>query len=190
MLASHYDVLMTFLMSLTMNRVLSEQNTGFVIQPPNLISQDAQELINVSEEPLSLDQQAQEIIQQALAQSEKLCLKDMIGQPSRKFYGFSKLSPLPFRGSILTWGPFRGNTSIRSPMIYEGSIEEVRWRRFLTGSRLYTVICPRPTGGGIRHGTDLKAGIATQPNEARLFCNLIRSYIGYLIAEHKRLSNQ
>jgi len=45
-----------------------------------------------------------------------------------------------------------------------------------------------PTGGGIRHGADLKAGIATQPNEARLFCNLIRSYITFLIAEHDRLT--
>jgi hypothetical protein len=44
------------------------------------------------------------------------------------------------------------------------------------------------TGGGIRHGTDLKAGISIQPNEARFFCNLIRSYISYLMAEHARLS--
>ena len=45
-----------------------------------------------------------------------------------------------------------------------------------------------PTGGGIRHGIDLKAGVATQQHEARLFCNLIRSYISFLIAEHERLS--
>jgi hypothetical protein len=45
-----------------------------------------------------------------------------------------------------------------------------------------------PTGGGIRHGTQLKAGIELQPNEARLFCNLIRSYISYLMTEHERLS--
>ena len=45
-----------------------------------------------------------------------------------------------------------------------------------------------PTGGGIRHGTDLKVGIATTAGEARLFCNLIRSYISFLLAEHERLS--
>ena len=45
-----------------------------------------------------------------------------------------------------------------------------------------------PTGGGIRHGTDLRAGVATQPDEARLFCNLIRSYITFLLSEHERLS--
>src|SRR4029077_14664386 len=33
-----------------------------------------------------------------------------------------------------------------------------------------------PTGGGVRHGADLKAGLVMQENDARLYCNLIRSY--------------
>ena len=45
-----------------------------------------------------------------------------------------------------------------------------------------------PTGGGVRHGVDLRSGISVQPNEARLFCNLIRSYVSYLMAEHDRLN--
>jgi hypothetical protein len=45
-----------------------------------------------------------------------------------------------------------------------------------------------PTGGGIRHGVDLRDGIAVQAGEARLFCNLIKSYITFLITEHERLS--
>jgi hypothetical protein len=57
-----------------------------------------------------------------------------------------------------------------------------------TGSLPTRGTCLQVTGGGIRHGADLSAGIAVQPNEARLFCNLIRSYISYLIAQHERLS--
>jgi hypothetical protein len=45
-----------------------------------------------------------------------------------------------------------------------------------------------PGGGGIRHGVDLKEGAAIQANEAQLYCNLIRSYISFLIAEHELLS--
>jgi hypothetical protein len=45
-----------------------------------------------------------------------------------------------------------------------------------------------PTGGGIRHGVDLAEGVAVQLNEARLYCNLIRSYISFLIGEHERLT--
>ena len=44
-----------------------------------------------------------------------------------------------------------------------------------------------PSGGGVRHGADLKASLAMQEHEARLFCNLIRSYISYLLAEYERL---
>jgi hypothetical protein len=44
------------------------------------------------------------------------------------------------------------------------------------------------TGGGIRHGTNRNAGVATMPHETRLFCNLIRSYIAFLTAEHERLT--
>ncbi len=45
-----------------------------------------------------------------------------------------------------------------------------------------------PAGGGVRHGLDLKDGVQIDPNAARLFCNLIKSYIGYLLVEHERLA--
>ena len=45
-----------------------------------------------------------------------------------------------------------------------------------------------PTGGGVRHGMDLNTGIEMSANEALLFCNLIRSYLSFLLAEHERLT--
>lgn len=45
-----------------------------------------------------------------------------------------------------------------------------------------------PTGGGVRHGVDLKSGITINADEGRLYCNLIRSYVTFLMAEHERLS--
>jgi hypothetical protein len=44
-----------------------------------------------------------------------------------------------------------------------------------------------PQGGGIRHGQDLQEGIPLSSNDARLYCDLIRSYIAYMIEEHHRL---
>ena len=44
-----------------------------------------------------------------------------------------------------------------------------------------------PTGGGVRHGADLNEGLELGITEARLYCNLIRSYLTFLIAEHERL---
>jgi len=37
----------------------------------------------------------------------------------------------------------------------------------------------------VRHGIDLKAGIAVQLHEARPYCNLLRSYITFLIEQHE-----
>ena len=43
-----------------------------------------------------------------------------------------------------------------------------------------------PTGGGIRHGTDIGDPKDLEDHEARLFCHLIRHYIRFLLAAHAR----
>jgi hypothetical protein len=45
-----------------------------------------------------------------------------------------------------------------------------------------------PAGGGVRHGRDLKTGINMSSNEATLYCNLITSYIKFLLAEYDKLA--
>jgi hypothetical protein len=45
-----------------------------------------------------------------------------------------------------------------------------------------------PTGGGVRHGLDLSQGAELGSNEARLFCNLIRGHLAFLLAEYERLN--
>lgn len=35
---------------------------------------------------------------------------------------------------------------------------------------------------------DLNAGLELSQNDARIYCNLIRSYLAYLLMEHERLS--
>jgi len=47
-----------------------------------------------------------------------------------------------------------------------------------------------PTGGGVRHGLHLKKGLRLSHQEARLFCNLIRSFTDYFIAESARLKQK
>lgn len=44
-----------------------------------------------------------------------------------------------------------------------------------------------PAGGGIRHGTMLNRAVEPSASEARLYCDLTRSYISYLLNEHARL---
>ena len=44
-----------------------------------------------------------------------------------------------------------------------------------------------PGGGGVRHGTVLNDAYELSDVEARLICDLARSYISYLLNEHHRL---
>ena len=45
-----------------------------------------------------------------------------------------------------------------------------------------------PTGGGVHHGIDLNDGLKQlRINEVRLYCNLIQSYLTFLISEREQL---
>jgi hypothetical protein len=170
------------------NRVLANRNAGYYIQPPDLLSQNAQAPIPVPDEPLSLDQQAQELIQQSLRQSEQLLAEGRDRQAIQEVLWLLETVSTAFQGLDTGAGTVQGKyfNKIADDLRkhHKGKIldQVLAWVTTLHG------YLSSPTGGGIRHGTDLKAGIIIQPNEARLFCNLIRSYISYLMFEHARLS--
>jgi hypothetical protein len=170
------------------NRVLAKCNAGFQIHGRNLISQNMQEAIQVREEPPSLDEQALEIVQQSLKQSEQFLSEGRDRQAVQEILWLLETVSTAFQGLDTGAGTVQGKyfNKIAEDLRkhHKGKILEqvLAWVTTLHG------YLSSPTGGGIRHGTDLKAGIIIQPNEARLFCNLIRSYISYLMAEHARLS--
>lgn len=170
------------------NRILAKCEAGFQIHGRDLISYNAQKAIKVAEEPLSLDQQAQEIIQQSLKQSEQLLSEGRDRQAVQEILWLLETVATAFQGLDTGAGTIQGKyfNKIAEDLRkhHKGKILEqvLAWVTTLHG------YLSSPTGGGIRHGTDLKTGIIIQPNEARLFCNLIRSYISYLMAEHARLT--
>jgi hypothetical protein len=170
------------------NRILAKFDAGYQVQPPDLIPQNPQGAIEVAEEPLSLDQQAQDIIQQSLKQSEQLLSEGRDRQAVQEVLWLLETVSTAFQGMDTGAGTIQGKyfNKIAEDLRkhHKGKILEqvLAWVTTLHG------YLSSPTGGGIRHGTDLKTGIVIQPNEARLFCNLIRSYIYYLMAEHSRLA--
>ncbi|WP_249168325.1 hypothetical protein [Bradyrhizobium elkanii] len=44
-----------------------------------------------------------------------------------------------------------------------------------------------PTGGGVRHGSTLTGATEMSGHEARLVCNLVRSYLNFLLDEYESL---
>jgi hypothetical protein len=171
-----------------MNRVLAENEAGFEIAPPNLIATRVHRPIPVPERVMSLAEQAQETIQSSLRLSEGLLAEGKNRQAVLEILWLLETVVTAFRGIDTEDGSVQGKyfnkIVLELRAIGRGkSLEQIiAWMTALHG------YLSAPKGGGIRHGLDLKEGIALQRNEARLYCNLIRSYIGFLIDEHERLS--
>ena len=172
-----------------MNRVLAKHEAGYEIRPPDLISRNTEATpIPVPEKPPSLDEQAQELIQRSLSQSEKFLAEGHFRQAVQEVLWLLETVSTAFQGLETGSGTVEGK-------YFNKIVGDLR--RHNQGTTLEQILdwitklhgyLSSPTGGGIRHGTDLKAGIATTADEARLYCNLIRSYISFLLIQHERLS--
>lgn len=172
-----------------LNRVLSESGAGFQIDPPNLVATRAHIPIAVPAQPPSLDAQATAMIDGALQASERALAEGNGRQAVQE----------------VLWLLETISTAFRSPDVFDGSIQgryfnkiigELRQRgrghqdQILQWMMTLHGYLSSPTGGGVRHGRDLSEGLALGIDEARLYCNLIRSYLTFLIAEHDRLSRR
>lgn len=170
------------------NRILYESGSGYQIQPPNLVSTNVQTQIVVPPRPPSLDEQAQEKIQKSLKDSEQMLSEGRYRPAVQEILWLLETVSTAFQGLGTEAGTVQGK-------YFNKIVADLR--RHNPGTTLEQVLSwmmalhgylSSPTGGGIRHGADLRADIVTTPDEARLFCNLIRSYITFLLSEHERLS--
>ncbi len=171
------------------NGILAKHDAGYEIQPPNLVATRAYTPITVPSQAPSLDEQAHALIDDCLAESERLL---NIGQGRRAVQEILFLLE-----SITT--AFRGkgeDTESIQGKYFGPIINEMRRRErgkaqesILTWMTTLHGYLSSPTGGGVRHGTDLKEDIAIQPHEARLYCNLARSYLTFLLEEHDQQTN-
>lgn len=170
------------------NRVLAEHETGYEIRPPELLSRNVETPVIAAERVASLDEQPQDTIQKSLKDSKELLSEGRHRQAVQEILWLLETVSTAFQGLNTAAGTVQGK-------YFNKIVEDLRKRQ--KGTTLDQMLAwittlhgylSSPRGGGIRHGADLKAGIAIQPNEARLFCNLIRSYVSYLISEHERLS--
>lgn len=170
-----------------MNRILREHEVGYEIRPPELVAVGLHQPIAVPERYKSLDEQAQEIVQQSLAQSERLLAEGHPRQAVQEILWLMESVVTAFKG--LSAGDATIQEKYFNKIVIElrnkkkgQTIEQVlAWLSTLHG------YLSSPTGGGVRHGIDLKSGISVNADEARLYCNLIRSYVTFLMSEHERM---
>lgn len=172
------------------NAILAKHKVGYSISLPNLIRDaDSTAPIPVQVDSLSLDEQAQELIQNSLRISEELRAAGKHRQAVQEVLWLMETVSTAFQGMDV-----EDNGTVKGKY-FKKIVEDLQ--RFNRGKASEHVLAwvttlygflSAPTGGGIRHGAKLGTAIATDPIEAKLYCNLIRSYIMFLIDEHGRLS--
>jgi hypothetical protein len=149
-----------------LNRILNEHEAGYQIQPPNLVATKAHITIPVPARAPSLDTQAQEIIQTSLQASERLLAEGHYRQAVQEILWLLETVSTAFRGLSVEKSSIEGRyfNKIIGELKAKNrgrSVEHVlSWMTSLHG------YLSSPTGGGIRHGVDLKDGLAIEPSEA------------------------
>lgn len=170
------------------NRVLYDSEVPFEIRPPDLVSRGPHLPVAVTHRIPSLDEQAQDLIQHSLKQSEQLLAEGRPRQAVQEILWLLETVTTAFQGLEV------GGATIQGKYFNKISEDLRRHNRGRTFDQVLGWVTTlhgylsSPTGGGVRHGTDLRAGVALEANEAQLYCNLIRSYISFLLAEHGRLT--
>ena len=170
------------------NEVCDQHSIGYIIQPPNLVPQSSATLVELPKQPPSLEENAVEIYQQSLKRSEEL-LRDGHGREAvQEMLWLLESVVTGFKGLDTGTDTIQGKYFNQIVKDLRRSHPGTTLDRMLEWTTALHGYLSSPTGGGVRHGIDLRAGIAIDVEEARLFCNLMRSYLGFLLARHAKLS--
>lgn len=165
---------------------MAEHKAGYKLNPPYLVATQDFAPIAVPAVTPSLAAQARPLIDEALNSADRLLSEGKGRQAVSELLWLLESIATAFRGTGDGEDTVQGkyfNAIVKEMKVSskgKGQEQILTWMTTLHG------YLSSPTGGGVRHGTDLQAGIAIQPHEARLYCNLIRSYITFLIEEHER----
>ena len=173
------------------NVLLAKHEIGYEVREDELLMREEATVmvtqIEVPEPPPTMAEQAAGILRECIGRSDQLLAEGRDREAVQEILWLIETVSTAFRGIDTATGTVEGN-------YFNKIVQELR--RYHPGTTLDRVLSwvealhgylSSPTGGGVRHGTDLRNGIALSPQDARLFCNLIRSYIAFLLSEHERL---
>lgn len=142
------------------------------------------------ERPPTLAEQAITLMEESLCRAEELLVEGRGREAVQETLWLLELVTTAFRGIETTTGTIAGTYFNQIVRELRKSYKGTTFDRVLDWADALHGYLSSPTGGGVRHGLDMNKGLPIGLNEARLFCNLVRSYLGYLLAEYEYLSRQ
>lgn len=174
-----------------LNSLLARYGLPYRIEPPHLTSLrqgGADVVIAVPERPPTLAERAIEIYQESLQTSERRLAEGRDREAVQEILWLLESVATAFQGVDTATGTVEGtyfNQIVRDLRHQAGrgrALDQILGWLVTTHGYLSA-----PAGGGVRHGLDLNRGVEITHSEARLYCNLIRSYLAFLLSEHERL---
>jgi hypothetical protein len=160
--------------------------TGFAIDPPVLMVADNFLPISVPKKVTSLSEKANDVIQKSLMESENFLAAGKNRAAVQSILWLLETVSTSFRGVEFQDGDVTGK-------YFSKIVGDLR--RYNRGKALDRIsmwleniygFLSAPDGGGIRHGAVLRDHEEVTAAEARLYCDLIRSFITFLLQEHTR----
>jgi len=170
------------------NGICQEYGIKYQIHPPNLIKLgENEQVIAIPDSTPTLAESAAQVLQESINRAKQLIEEERPREAVQEMLWILESIATVFNGVPLASGTVKGKyfNDITKELrkAYQGTTLELmlNWASQLHG------YLSTPTGGGVRHGIDLKNGKPITLAEGRLFCNLIRSYIWFMLSEHERL---
>lgn len=171
------------------SELCKKHRIGYRIEGGRLLLREgvAEDSVGEIERPPSLAEAAMEQLERSWQRSEKLLADDEPMEAVGALLWVLESLSTAFRD---TKGGVRGKYFNEILQDLKRRERDSTFERVLDWIEKLHGYLSSPTGGGVRHGMDLKKGRKLTPAEGRLFCNLIRSYVGYLLSEHERLQRE
>jgi hypothetical protein len=172
------------------NAFFAKFNIGLRIEPPNLVLFDVASMPSVAivQHVPTLEQQIKKEVDDSLSRSDILLSegrgREAVTEALWTLESLTtKFDGLPLEGDKISGKYF--NEIVKDIIkIEKGSAfaQVMGWLKTLHG------YLSSPQGGGIRHGRDFSIKSTIHLRDARLYCNLIRSYINYLLETHIQIT--
>lgn len=165
------------------NQILYEHEVPFELRPPALLARHPQTPIHVQAPEKSIGERALALIHASLDQADRLLLEQRPRQAVQEIRWLLETVSTAFQGVESGAGTVEGKyfneiiRNLRANNRGSALAQALDWMTKMHG------FLSSPSGGGVRHGTQLAADVSPSLREAHLYCNLTRSYINYLLAE-------
>ena len=170
------------------NKILAGNGLGYYIESEELKLRDQNAItIHVPEPPITIASRGHDILQQSLRRSDELLHEGRGREAVQESLWLLETISTAFKGLETRTTNIEGKYFNKTVKELRGAYTGTTLDRVLEWISSMHGYLSSPSGGGVRHGLDLSKGLEMSINEARLFCNLIRSYLSYLLSEHDRL---